>query len=91
MQQVIALEIAAGGERIDERERRPRAVHHRHRHRAIERDDGRRLQTFEQIVQPDDLTPVGLIGSRRLTMQRRNRGLHRERTDSPAQRLLDQR
>src|SRR5213594_1485370 len=37
MQQVIVIEIAGGGERIDERERRLRAVHHRDRHGPVQR------------------------------------------------------
>jgi hypothetical protein len=39
MQQVVAVEIAGRGERIDQREAGPRAIHHRDRNRPVERYD----------------------------------------------------
>src|SRR2546422_23537 len=44
MQQVVAVEVAGGGQRFDERERRSRAVHHRDRGGAVQGDDGGGLQ-----------------------------------------------
>ena len=68
-----------------------RAVHHRDRHRPVQRHDGRGLHALEQIVEPDDLRPVRIFGPRRLAMQGRDRRLQRERTGPAAQRLLDER
>src|SRR5205809_2130205 len=58
MEQVIAVEVAGGGQRLDEGERRAGAVHHGDRRRAVQGDDGGGLQALEHIVQPDDLRPV---------------------------------
>ncbi len=68
-----------------------RAVHHRDRHRAVQRHDGRGLQALEKVVEADDLRPVRLLGARRLAMQGRDRRLQRERAGAAAKRLLDQR
>jgi len=48
-------------------------------------------QPFQEIVQLDDLRPVGVFGPRRLAMQGRDRRLRRERTRAGAKRLLHQR
>jgi hypothetical protein len=75
MQQVVAVEVAAGSQRIDEREGRSRTVHHRNRRRAVQGHDGGRLQALENVVEPDDLRPVRVFGPRRLAMQGRDRCL----------------
>src|SRR5207245_6387934 len=69
MQQMITVELAAGGERIDERERRPRAVRHRDRRRAVQGHDGGGLLALEELVEPDDLRPVRVFDASRLAMQ----------------------
>src|SRR5256885_1235872 len=91
MQQVIPVEVAGGGELVDEREGRPRALHHGDRRRAIQGDDGRGLQALEHVVEPDDLGPVRVLGPRRLAVQGRDRRLQRERTGPAPKRLLDER
>src|SRR5438067_985412 len=78
MEQVIAVEVAGGGEGVDEVERRAGALDHRDRRRAVEGDDGRGLQTLEHVVQADDLGPVGVLRPRRLAVQRGDRRLQRE-------------
>src|SRR6266581_4443806 len=44
----------------------------------------------EKIVEADDLRPVRIFGTRRLTMQCRDRRLKRERTGPAAKRLLNE-
>src|SRR5262245_14406293 len=91
MEQVVTVDLAGGGQRIDERQRRPRTVHHGDRRRAVQGLDGRRLHAVEEVVEPDDLGPVGVFGSRGPTMNGGNRRLQRERTGTATQRLLDER
>ena len=90
MQQVVALELAGLGQRVDERESRARSLHHRHRRRAVERHDRRGLHPLEQLVEAHDLRPVGVLGARRLTVQRRDRRLQRERARALTQTFLDE-
>ena len=59
MCQVIAVEIAAGHDGVDDRKARLRAVAHRNRCRAVQLDDGRRVCAREHVVQADNLRPVG--------------------------------
>ena len=90
MEQMIAIQIAGGGERINQREGGLRAVHHRDCHSPVQRNDGRGLEALEKIVEADDLRPVRIFGTRRLTMQCRDRRLKRERTGPAAKRLLNE-
>ena len=69
MQQVVAVEVAGSGQRIDEGERRSRAVHHGDRRGAVEGDDGGRLKALQKSVEANDLGPVRILGLRRLTVQ----------------------
>ena len=78
MQKMIVVEIAGCGERLDERQRRPRAVDHRDRHCTVQRHDGRWLHAFERIVEPDDLWPVSIFSLCRLTMLGGYRRLQRK-------------
>ena len=91
MQQVIAVEVAGSGQRIDEGERRSRAVHHGDRRGAVEGDDGGRLKALQKSVEANDLGPVRILGLRRLTVQGGDRRLERERPGAAAQGLLDER
>jgi hypothetical protein len=84
MKKMVAVQIAGLGQRVDERERGFRSVHHGDRHCAVQRHDGRGLHPLEHIVEPDDLRPVRLFGAGRLTMQRRDRRLQRERAGPAA-------
>jgi hypothetical protein len=77
VQQMIAVEIARRGERIDKCERRLRAVRHGDCHRAVQRHDRRGLQAFEKIIEAYDLRPVRIFGAWRLTVQGGNRRLQR--------------
>ena len=90
VQEVIAVEIAGSGERIDKRERRLGAVSHRNRHSSVQRHDRRGLEPLEKIVEPDDLRPVGIFGPRCPAMRGGDRRLHRERTGLSAKRFIDQ-
>src|SRR6266850_6943257 len=90
MQQVIAVKIAGSGELIDESDRRPWTIDHCDRHRAVQRHDWGGLQSFEKIVEPDDLRPVRVFSSRGPTMQGRDRRLHGKRTGLGAERFPDE-
>ena len=81
---MIAVEVAGGGERVDEAERRLGAVHHRDRRGAVQGDDGGGLQALENVVEADDLGPVRLVGPRRLAVQGRDRRLQRVRARAAA-------
>ena len=52
---------------------------------------GEGCRRSKNIVEAYDLRPIRIFGARRLTMQGRNRRLHRERTGPAAKSLLDQR
>ena len=88
MKDVVVLKFAVAGERIHDSQPRWRTLHHRHSHSSVERDDRRRLQSFQEVVKAHDLRPVGFLVPGGLAMQRGNRRLHCEWTWSAAQRLL---
>ena len=77
--------------RVDKTERRFGALDHRDRRGAVQRHDRRGLHALEEIVESEDLRPVRVFRARRLTVQRRDRGLQREGTGAAAQSLLDER
>src|SRR5437870_2921751 len=91
VQQVIAVEIASVGERADDRERCPRAVHHRDGRGSVQGDDGGGLHALQEIVEANDLGPVRVLGPRRLAVQGGDRRLQRVLTRAAAQGLLDER
>ena len=66
-------------------------MNHRDRHGAVQRHDGRRLEALQKIVKPEDLRPVRIFESRRLTMQRCDRSLHGEWAGPHPKRFLYQR
>src|SRR5437870_4876205 len=88
---LVAVEIAGRGERVDQDERRLRAVGHGHRRGAVQGDDGGGLQPLEEVVQPDDLRPVRVFRPRGLTVQRCDGRLEPEGTGAAAQGLVDER
>src|SRR5215510_4755326 len=90
MQQVIVVEVSIIGERVNERERALRSLHHRYRHSPVQRHDGRGIEALEMIVEANDLGPVRIFGPRRLTVHGRDRRLQREWTNPAAKRLFDQ-
>jgi hypothetical protein len=75
MQQVVTGELRVFGELVDQPETGLRAVAHRDGCRPVERDDGRRPQREEPVVQRHDLRPVGVVRGVRLGMHGRDRGL----------------
>src|SRR5260221_10582748 len=91
VQQVIVVERARGGEGVDQRDGRPRAIHHRDRRRTIQRHDGGRLHAVEEIVETDDPWPVRVFSARCLTVRGGDRCLNGEGTGAAAERLLDER
>ena len=91
MQEMIAIEIARGGERVDEGERRPGAVHHRDGRGSVQGNDGGGLHALKHVVEANDLGPVRVLGPCRLAVQGRDRRLQRVRTRTAAQGLLDER
>ena len=64
MREVVIREIAAFHDGVDQREPRRRTIAHRHRHCAVQLNNGRRLRSRQQVVQRDDLAPVcsGSVG-----------------------------
>ena len=92
MREVIAVEIAARQDGVDDRKPRRRAVAHRDRGGAIQLDDGRGIGTREDVVQTDNLRPVGGVRGRGFGVHCRDRGLQRVRTEAPRRDgALDQR
>ena len=92
MREVVLVEIAAGEDRIDDRQPRRRTVAHRDRRGAIQLDDRRRIGAQQHVVQADDLRPVRVGGRSRFGMHGGNRRLQRVRTEPAAgQRPLDER
>src|SRR5215813_13124566 len=91
MQQMIVLKITASREVINKRKRRPGAVHHGDGNRSVQRYNRRRLDTFESVVETDDLGPIRVFGARSLAMNGGNCGLKRKRTCATTKRLLDER
>ena len=75
--QFVAIESAAGFQRIDQIQRARRSVHHRHRGGVIELDHRRRADPQQHFIESRDLRPVGIAIIRRPRMQRGDRGLHR--------------
>ena len=89
MEQVIVFEIAGQG--VDQREAGLGALHHRDGYGPIERHNRGRLHPLEQIVQADDLCPVGVFGPSRPAMLGREGCLQGERPYLATQRFIDQR
>jgi len=58
MREVILAELASAENRIDECQSGRGTVAHRNGRRAIQLDDGRRLETHQHVVETDDLAPV---------------------------------
>ena len=74
------------------RQPRQRAVAHRDRRRAVQLDHRRRIGADEDVVERDDLRPVGRRRRRRLGVHRGDRRLQRVRTEPPQrQGALDER
>ena len=91
VQQVIAVELALGRERVDERQRTRSTLGLRDRHGAVEPHDRRRLAQGETVVERHDGAPVRVFGARRPCVSGCDRGLQREgaRLCREAERLLD--
>jgi hypothetical protein len=68
MEQMIAVEIARGGNLLDKNKPRLGSVRHRNRHRPVQGDNRRGVDPFQKVVEPDNLRPVGILGPRGATM-----------------------
>ncbi len=90
MEKMIAIEFSVGRERIDERKRWLRPVYHRNSHGAVQRHDWRGLYLLKKIVEPENLMPIRVFGTCSLTMERRDRSLHRKRAGSATKGLLNE-
>src|SRR5207245_3720566 len=64
VQQVVAVEVAGSGQRLDEGERRARAVHHGDRRGAVEGDDGGRMKALQKSVEAKELGPDRIFRQR---------------------------
>ena len=91
MEEMIVFEIAGSGKRINQGERRRRALDHRDCNSAVQRHNRRGLHPFEKIVKADDLAPIRIFSTCRLAMQCCDRRLKRERPELSAERFLDER
>jgi hypothetical protein len=80
------------GELTGRGEPRFRAAHHRDRDGPAQRDHGSRRDLGKQLVQREDLGPVGVRDAVRLVVHGRDRGLQLVRAERPArgEGLLDQ-
>ena len=86
MEQVVAVERAVAGERVDQVQPLRRAVGHRDRDRLVQRHHRAGLDAAELRVEQRDLAPVGRAGPRRLRVDRGDRRLQRVRARRPPQR-----
>jgi hypothetical protein len=59
VQAVVAGQVAVGVQGVQHLQARPRALDHRERHGMAQRDHRVRPDPFEQLVQDEDLRPVG--------------------------------
>ncbi len=90
-QAVVPGEALVGGEFVEQGEPGRRPVDHRHRDGPVEGDHRIGVETQQQVVQHQDLRPVGGLRRRRLTVHGGDRRLHLIRPGLPArQRGLDQ-
>jgi hypothetical protein len=83
VREVIAVEVAARKDGVDDGKARRRAVAHRDRGGAVQLDDGRGIGASENIVQADNLLPVGGVGGCCFGMYSRDRGLQRVGAEPP--------
>ena len=88
VREVVLVEIAAGENRVDDREPRRRTVAHGHRRGAVQLDDRRRIGAQQHVVQADDLRPVrgGGRGALRHARRRSPPAACRDRTGVPSAR-----
>ena len=73
VEEVVVVEIA--GEPLDQWQSGRRSVGHRHRHGPVQLDHGARRGGGEGAVEARDLGPVGVLGTRRPRVERRDRRL----------------
>jgi hypothetical protein len=66
VRQVVVRELAAGEDRVDEREADFGAITHGDGSRAIEFHNGRRLDAQKYIIESNNLAPIGSGGDGRL-------------------------
>ena len=71
-----------GVERVEQGEPGTRAVHHCDRDRTVQRDHRVGRDPLQQVVEGDDLGPVGVVVTRCLVVDRGDRGLDLVRADA---------
>jgi hypothetical protein len=83
VRQVVVRELAAGEDRVDEREADFGAITHGDGSRAIEFHNGRRLDAQKYIIESNNLAPIGSGGDGRLGVHGGDGGLQRVRSEPP--------
>src|ERR1700688_1388382 len=78
VQQMIVVQVIRGGHGIHCGKPRSRTIRHRDRYSTIQGYDGRWLYSFQCIVEPDDLGPIGVGRMSSLAMHGANRSLQSE-------------
>ena len=84
MGEVVVGKLAARQDRVDHGQAGRQPVAHRQGNGAVELDHRRGVALQQQVVEADDLSPVGCGSGRRLGMYRCDRGLQRVGTRGAA-------
>src|SRR5689334_25078980 len=91
MRDMVVPQVTASENRVDQLDAVLRAITHCNGRRAIQLDDGRWVGAQQQVVENDDLRPVGVVRRRSLRVHRGDRGLQRVWSESARrERALDQ-
>ncbi len=83
MRQGVVTQLAAFEKRVHQREPGFRSVAHRDCHRAVELDHRRRLGAQQDIVQTDNLSPIGRRSIARIRVHGHDGGLQRVWAEVP--------
>jgi hypothetical protein len=78
---VVLSDVLVVVERLQQVECGPRAVNHRDRYGAVECDHRVRRDAFEQLVEGEDLRPVGVLCTCRFSVDCGDRRLQLARPD----------
>src|SRR5215213_1968908 len=83
VEQVIVVQHSASARRIDQTQSLLRSVTHRDSRSVIQRDDGRRSNPHQFLVERNDLPPISFIRGLRFRMNGRDGSLNLIAADAP--------